>query len=320
VARKYFWLKLKDDFFTSKEIKKLRRIAGGDTYTIIYLKMQLLSIKKEGLIVYEGTEKDIVEQLSLELDEDEENVKMTLAFLQQNKLIEQIDDDEFLLNKVPELVGSETTAAARMRKMREKKNKEEKKIEENRNKVTPQLQDVQNCYTEKEKRREEQEIDIEQEQDKELDLDKEIDNNNKKNDDDCCDYNNDLLSEDEVKEKNKESDFKKIATLYQQCIGPANSYTRDWIIDNLSDFGYEWFSNALIIAEKNGKRTKSYVEGILRNWNNNGGMDLEGKKKPNQKQGKKVNTQFHNFKQRTTKYSAEELEDKVRKKFGNQIK
>ena len=37
-TKKYYWLKLKDDFFNSREIKKLRRIAGGDTYTIIYLK------------------------------------------------------------------------------------------------------------------------------------------------------------------------------------------------------------------------------------------------------------------------------------------
>ena len=43
---RYYWLKLKDDFFTSKRIKKLRNLAGGDTLTIIYLKMQLKSIKK----------------------------------------------------------------------------------------------------------------------------------------------------------------------------------------------------------------------------------------------------------------------------------
>ena len=31
--KKYYWLKLKEDFFRQKEIKKLRKIAGGDTYT-----------------------------------------------------------------------------------------------------------------------------------------------------------------------------------------------------------------------------------------------------------------------------------------------
>ena len=149
-TKKYYWLKLKDDFFNSREIKKLRKIAGGDTYTIIYLKMQLLSIKKEGLIVYEGTEQNIAEQIALELDEEEDNVKMTLAFLQANKLVEQIHQDEYLLTKVPETIGSETGAAERMRRMRERKS----------NIVTPQLPEVTNSYTEIEKRREELELEI----------------------------------------------------------------------------------------------------------------------------------------------------------------
>ena len=148
-SKKYFWLKLKDDFFTTREVKKLRKIAGGDTYTVIYLKLQLLSIKREGLLVYEGTENNLVEQLALELDEDEDNVRVTLSFLEQNKLIEQLSQDEYLLSKVPESIGSETGAAERMRKMRE-----------NRNNVTPQLQGVTESYTEIEK---EIEKDIERE-------------------------------------------------------------------------------------------------------------------------------------------------------------
>ena len=89
------------------------------------------------MIEFEKTESNIIEQLALELDEDIENVKITLSYLQANNLIEQISDDEYLLNKIPELIGNETTAAERMRKMREK-----------RNKVTPLLQDVEQSYTE----------------------------------------------------------------------------------------------------------------------------------------------------------------------------
>lgn len=128
--KKYYWLKLKDDFFNNREIKKLRRVSGGDTFTIIYLKMLLLSIKQGGLIKYMETEENLAEQLSLELDEAIEDVKLTLSFLQANALIENISKDEYLLNKVPELIGSETSAAERMRKMR------------NRNNVTPLLQNV----------------------------------------------------------------------------------------------------------------------------------------------------------------------------------
>lgn len=142
MAKKFYWLKLKDSFFSSREIKKLRSIAGGDTFTIIYLKMQLLSIKNGGIIEFEGTENDISEQLSIELDEELENVKLTLTFLMNNRLIEELEDDEFLLNKVPELIGKETDTAERMRKMREQ-----------RNIVTPLLQDV----TQREEKREKKE-------------------------------------------------------------------------------------------------------------------------------------------------------------------
>ena len=69
VAKRFFWLKLKEDYFDSPRIKKLRKIAGGDTYTVIYLKMQLLSIKNQGVIEYEGIEPNFCEELALKLNE-----------------------------------------------------------------------------------------------------------------------------------------------------------------------------------------------------------------------------------------------------------
>ena len=87
-TKKYFWLKLKDDFFRQKEIKKLRRIAGGDTYTIIYLKMLLLAIKNDNKLYYDGVEENFASELALELDEQEENVKVTLNFLLSQRLAE----------------------------------------------------------------------------------------------------------------------------------------------------------------------------------------------------------------------------------------
>ena len=115
-TKKYYWLKLKEDFFRDKKIKKLRRIAGGDTYTIIYLKMQLLSLKREGKLLFEGVEENFVEELALEIDEEPDNVKMTVAFLLSNKLIEEIDEDEYMLPQAVESMGSESSSAARVRK------------------------------------------------------------------------------------------------------------------------------------------------------------------------------------------------------------
>lgn len=120
-TKKYYWLKLKDDFFRDKRIKKLRRIAGGDTYTVIYLKMQLLSIKNNGVLIYEGIEENFAEELALELDEEVENVKVTLAFLQGNGMIEETDTNHFLMTETIKCIGSESASAERVRKHREKK-------------------------------------------------------------------------------------------------------------------------------------------------------------------------------------------------------
>ena len=94
MGKRYYWLKLPEDFFRQKPIKKLRKIAGGDTYTIIYLKMLLIAMKEDGKLYFEGVEDDFYEELSLELDEDSENVKVTVLFLIRQGLMELIDETE----------------------------------------------------------------------------------------------------------------------------------------------------------------------------------------------------------------------------------
>ena len=119
MEKKFYWLKLKDDFFRLKEVKKLRKIAGGDTYTIVYLKLQLLSIKTGGVIYYDGTEQNISEQLAIEIDEETENVALTISFLQNHGLIESNSNSDIFVNSVIPLIGKESDSAERVRKHRE---------------------------------------------------------------------------------------------------------------------------------------------------------------------------------------------------------
>lgn len=116
--KKYYWLKLGDEFFGDKTIKKLRKIAGGDTYTIIYLKMLLLAVKQNNRLYFEGVEETFPEELALELDEDVENVAVTCSFLEKKGLLKVMSEEEFLLIQCDEMVGSETDAARRKRKQR----------------------------------------------------------------------------------------------------------------------------------------------------------------------------------------------------------
>lgn len=152
--KRYFWLKLHKDFFQRKEIKRLRKIAGGDTYTIIYLKMLLRSIMSDGKLYFDGLEDDFASELALDLDEKEENVQITVQYLLKSGLLEMCSDEEYYLPDTKDSTGCETAAASRMRKCRAKKEQLEC------NNVTPMLQ---NGYGEIEKELEkeiEKEIEI----------------------------------------------------------------------------------------------------------------------------------------------------------------
>lgn len=128
--KRYYWLQLKEDFFNQKEIKLLRRIAGGDTYTIIYLKMLLLSLRDEGKLFYEAIGDNFAEEVALSLDETTEDVALTISYLESKGLLEVIEQDEYFLNRVPELLGSESYSAERVRRHRER-NKEQEKLQSN---------------------------------------------------------------------------------------------------------------------------------------------------------------------------------------------
>lgn len=117
--KRYYWLKLMDDFFDSKRIKKLRKMAGGDTFTIIYLKMQLLSLQKGGYLEYSGLEDEFYKEIALDIDEDEVNVQVTIQYLLSCGLLETTDNIEYLLPFVKHNLGSETASTRRSRKSRE---------------------------------------------------------------------------------------------------------------------------------------------------------------------------------------------------------
>lgn len=118
--KRYWWIKLKEDFFKSLAIKRLRKLAGGDTYTLIYLEMQLLAMKNDGIIAFQGVDGDIASEIALTLDEEVDNVRVCLQFLESNGMAEIMCDGDCFLPETIENTGSETDSAQRMRKARER--------------------------------------------------------------------------------------------------------------------------------------------------------------------------------------------------------
>ena len=77
--------------------------------------MMLLSLKDEGVIELESTEDTLAEKLALIMDEDVESVKVVLAFLQANRLIEALNETSYLLTQVPYLIGKKSDSAKLVR-------------------------------------------------------------------------------------------------------------------------------------------------------------------------------------------------------------
>ena len=120
MSKKFYWLKLKTDFFNQPKLKKLRREEDGERLLIVYIKILLLSVPNEGKIVFEGLEPTLADELALALDEDSEDVQRVLEFLNQYGLIEEIAKNEFVLTEALESIGSETDSAERMRRFRKR--------------------------------------------------------------------------------------------------------------------------------------------------------------------------------------------------------
>lgn len=154
--KRYYWIQLAQDFFKSKEMKLLRKIAGGDTHTIIYLKMMLISLEDGGHIYYDGLADNLAEEIALVIDENVEDIKITLIFLESKGLLTKKNDRVYFLEQVPEMVGSETASARRVRKSRENK------------RVLHCNNDVTKCIGD---------IDIEKDIDTDTEIEKDVDEN-----------------------------------------------------------------------------------------------------------------------------------------------
>lgn len=122
---------------------------------------------------------------------------------------------------------------------------------------------------------------------------------------------NDINNNNTEQEENIDVEFSELAKLYQSCIGQPNGLTANWIESLKNEFGFEWVKNAMLEAEGQGVRTKAYVTKILNNWKTWGGMKLSTDKANTKSKGvaTAAKTRFHNFEQRSDKYSNDQLED-----------
>lgn len=163
--KRYFWLKLDENFFEDDTIAWIEEQENGKDYAIFYLKLALKSLKDDGYLIRYVGQKLIpydVKALAKLTNTPVDTVSIAMRLFIEIGLVSQLETGEIYLNQLNEMIGSETAVAKRVRKSRAKK--------ELSNKVEGRLlhcnNDETKCNTEKEK-----------ELEKELDKDKEIEKN-----------------------------------------------------------------------------------------------------------------------------------------------
>ncbi len=116
--KKYYWLKLYDTFFENKTSKFLRKLPDGDKILLVYLKFQLKLLKSEGIFSFEKLCDSVPEEIALMLDEDVNIIKLLLTALEKATAIEHLNENTFMLSEMQDLIGTEGSSAARVRKHR----------------------------------------------------------------------------------------------------------------------------------------------------------------------------------------------------------
>lgn len=120
MPKKYYWFKMRADFFDSREIKRLQKIPGGDTYIVLYINLLSRSVKTEGCLHFDHVEATFAEELALILDSDSDAVNFLLKFLYQYNLL-TIDGDNYYFIEAISHIGTESESAERTRQYRARK-------------------------------------------------------------------------------------------------------------------------------------------------------------------------------------------------------
>lgn len=119
MAKKYYWLKLKEDFFDDDAISWLEEQPKGKEYALFYLKLCLKSLKTDGILIRTvGTMlvpydmKKLSEITKTEFD----TVVVAMELLKNIGLVEILENGEIFLPGLHQMVGSESRWARYKRK------------------------------------------------------------------------------------------------------------------------------------------------------------------------------------------------------------
>ena len=158
--KKYYYLRLKDNFFDSDELKILESIKDGYLYSNILLKLYLRSLKNDGKLVVNDRIPYNAEMLASVTGHQIGTVKQALSIFKDLGLIDVLENGAIYMLDIQNFIGRGSSEADRKREYRQR-------IEADRTNVQTKVREISEKSP--------PEIEIEIELEKEIKIEKEID-------------------------------------------------------------------------------------------------------------------------------------------------
>ncbi len=122
--KKYYWLKLKNDFFDDDAISWLEEQEHGAEYVLFYIKLCLKSLESDGYLIRKVGEMRVpydTKRLAEITRTTFDTVVVAMELLKKMGMIEVLADGTLYLAQVEQMTGAETPKAEIMRRSRAKK-------------------------------------------------------------------------------------------------------------------------------------------------------------------------------------------------------
>ena len=145
--KKYYYLRLKDNFFDSDELKILESMKDGYLYSNILLKLYLRSLKNDGKLVVNDRIPYNAEMLASVTGHQVGTIKQALSMFKELGLIEILENGAIYMLDIQNFIGKGSTEADRQRlyDRRISDERKQKKLTQSRN-----LEEILKKSTEKE--------------------------------------------------------------------------------------------------------------------------------------------------------------------------
>lgn len=113
--QKYYYLKFKENFFESDEIKIIESMPDGYIYSNILLKLYLRSLRNEGRLMYKDVIPYTPEILATLIGHQVGTIEKALEIFQKLGLIEILDNGAIYMMDIQNYIGQSSTEADRQR-------------------------------------------------------------------------------------------------------------------------------------------------------------------------------------------------------------